>query len=89
MAPDLEECEGDCRYQDIPSGISYPVTQRGDMIFEGRPDCSKPREEDAVRRNKAELYEGESGGFGEGIEDGFRGGIGQGAGKVPYQAQRL
>lgn len=47
------------------------------------------REEDAPGGHEAELDEREGDGLGEGIEDGFRGGVGQGRGQIPYYTERL
>jgi hypothetical protein len=83
MATYLKTSKRDCGHQDITGRISEAMSQSGDMFFEGWEHGRKPGEEDTKRRDKAELDQGEGRRLGEGIEDGFRGGVRQGTGKVP------
>lgn len=76
MPPYLERREGQCCYYYFPCGGADSVAEGGDMLFQGGEEGTEPGEKDAECCDKGELDKGQGCGFGEGVEDAFRGGVG-------------
>ena len=89
VASDLEECEREGGCDDVSGRTPNAIFEGGDGAFEGWEDVGEEGEEDAPGGDEDKLNEGEGYGFGEGGEDGFRGGVGQGGGGVPDEAEDL
>lgn len=83
MPCDLEKGQRKGGFDDCASGVSYSMLEGRDGRSKAREKASQIGEEDAPPGHASELYYCQSNRLGIGVEDGFRGSVGQGGAHIP------